>query len=158
MNRSILKAAILVVVVGALAGCGSMRGSNGSLSTHGGDPLAVQADDLTLGKKNFRAGNYGLAERHYRRAVERSPESAESWLGLAASYDQIGRFDLADRAYESALKLAGPAPAILNNQGYSHILRGDYAKARKLLRRAQNADPENAHIRGNLELLRRKQA
>ncbi len=82
-------------------------------------------DDLNLGKKYFRQGSYGIAERHFRKAVERSPEDAESWMGLAASYDRLKRFDLADRAYGQAIRLVGPTPEIMNNQGFSYMLRGD---------------------------------
>ena len=36
-------------------------------------------DDLSLGKKYFRAADFGLAERHFRRAVEQHPRDLESW-------------------------------------------------------------------------------
>ena len=75
----------------------------------------IRNDDLSLGKKQFRAANFGLAERHFRRAVEQYPRDLESWVGLAASYDRLRRFDLADRAYDQAMKIAGPSPEILNN-------------------------------------------
>ncbi len=84
-------------------------------------------DDLSLGKKYFRAANFGLAETHFRRAVELHPRDPEAWVGLAASYDRLRRFDLADRAYDQAMKIVGPTPEILNNKGYSYMLRGDYA-------------------------------
>ena len=58
-------------------------------------------DDLSIAKKYFRQGSYGLAERHFRKAVELHPRDAESWVGLAASYDRLKRFDLADRAYDA---------------------------------------------------------
>jgi Flp pilus assembly protein TadD len=110
-------------------------------------------DDLSLGKKYFRAADFGLAERHFRRAVEQHPRDLESWIGLAASYDRLRRFDLADRAYEQAMKIAGPTPEILNNLGYSFMLRGDYRRARETLLQAQAQDPGNPYIRNNLELL-----
>src|SRR5689334_16085906 len=59
-------------------------------------------DDLNLGKKHFRAANFGLAERYFRRAVELHPRDLEAWVGLAASYDRLRRYDLADRAYDQA--------------------------------------------------------
>jgi Flp pilus assembly protein TadD len=110
-------------------------------------------DDLSLGKKHYRQNSFGLAEQHFRRAVEKGPKSLEAWIGLAASYDKLRRFDLADRAYAQAIKLAGPTPEILNNQGYSYLLRGDRRKARTTLLQAQAKDPGNPYIRNNLELL-----
>jgi tetratricopeptide (TPR) repeat protein len=110
-------------------------------------------DDPSLGKKYFRAADFGLAARHFRRAVELHPRDLESWVGLAASYDRLRRWDLADRAYDQALKIAGPTPEILNNIGYSLMLRGDYRRARETLLQAQAQDPSNPYVRNNLDLL-----
>jgi Flp pilus assembly protein TadD len=110
-------------------------------------------DDLSLGRMNFRQGNYGLAEQYFRRAVETGPREAEAWLGLAAAYDRLRRFDLADRAYNQLYALTGRTPEILNNQGYSYMLRGDFAHARQILSEAQAKDPANPYIRNNLALL-----
>jgi tetratricopeptide (TPR) repeat protein len=110
-------------------------------------------DDLSLGKKYFRAADFGLAERHFRRAVEMHPRDLESWIGLAASYDRLRRFDFADRAYDQAMKITGPTAELLNNRGYSYMLRGDYRRAHETLLQAQAQDPSNPYIRNNLELL-----
>jgi len=115
----------------------------------GSDPY----DDLNTGKKLYRSANYGLAERHFRRAVESRPKDAEAWVGLAASYDQLRRFELADRAYNQAIGIVGKTPEVLNNQGYSYMLRGDYARARATLQQAKAKDPENPYIQNNLDLL-----
>lgn len=112
-----------------------------------------QHDELSLGKKHFRARDFGLAERHFRRAVELSPRDAEAWLGLAASYDRLRRFDEADRAYRQALAIVGPVPEVLNNQGYSYLLRGNYRRARQKFLAAQAKDPENPRIRHNIEVM-----
>ena len=117
----------------------------------GSDPY----DDLNTGKKLYRSANYGLAERHFRRAVESRPKDAEAWVGLAASYDQLRRFELADRAYAQAVGIVGKTPEVLNNQGYSFILRGDYTRARVTLLQAKAKDPENPYIQSNLQLLER---
>jgi Flp pilus assembly protein TadD len=115
----------------------------------GGDP----SDDLNLGKKQYRAGNFGLSERYFRRAVESHPRDAEAWVGLAAAYDRLRRFDLADRAYEQVVAIVGPTPEVLNNRGYSYMLRGDYPHARTTLLAAAAKDPKNPYIKNNLELL-----
>ena len=115
--------------------------------------------DLNLGKRHFRQGDFGLAEVHFRRAVEQgipdARKAAEAWMGLAACYDRLRRFELADRAYARALEIVGPAPEILNNQGYSYLMRGDYARARVKLSAAIAKDPGNPHILANLDLLDR---
>jgi tetratricopeptide (TPR) repeat protein len=110
-------------------------------------------DDLQLGKKYFRANNFGLAEKSFRAAVEKHPRDAEAWVGLAAAYDRLRRFDLADRAYAEAIRIVGPTPEILNNQGFSYMLRGDYARAHKKLEQAQAKDPANPYVQANMQLL-----
>ena len=110
-------------------------------------------DDLQLGKKYFRSNNFGLAEKSFRTAVEKHPNDAGAWVGLAASYDRLHRFDLADRAYTAALHLVGPTAEILNDQGFSYMLRGDYARAHKKLEEAQAKDPANPYVQANLQLL-----
>jgi Flp pilus assembly protein TadD len=110
-------------------------------------------DDLSLGKKQYRANNFGLAEKYFRHAVELHPRDAEAWLGLAASYDRLRRFDLADRAYAQAIGIVGPTVEILNNQGYSYMLRGDYKRARAKLIAAQRRDPGNKYVANNIRLL-----
>ena len=89
-------------------------------------PLDEIKDDVALGKEHYQATNYGLAELHFRRAAQTSRNNAEAWLGLAASYDRLKRFDLADRAYREVLRLTGPTPELLNNRGYSYLLRGGF--------------------------------
>jgi len=118
-------------------------------SLYGNDPY----DALNLGKKQYRANNFGLAEKYFRHAAELHPRDAEAWLGLAASYDRLRRFDLADRAYAQAIAIVGPTAEILNNQGYSYMLRGDYKRARAKLMEAQSKDPANRYVQNNLQLL-----
>jgi tetratricopeptide (TPR) repeat protein len=110
-------------------------------------------DDLSLGKKYYRTGNFGLAEKHFRRAVETHATDAESWLGLAAAYDQLRRFDLADRAYAQAIRIAGPTVEIINNQGYSLMLRGKYRDAAAKFAQAATKAPENQYVKNNIRLL-----
>jgi hypothetical protein len=154
---------------GAVPAGDDTTGSTGSVVTSpaepgpSGEPVAPLAkpgllgddphDDLQMGKKYFRADNFGLAERSFRVAVQKHPRDAEAWVGLAASYDRLRRFDLADRAYAEAVRLIGPTVEILNDQGFSYMLRGDYARARQKLQQARARDPRNPYVQANLQLL-----
>ncbi len=131
----------------------SAEGEPGSASSGllGSDPN----DDLSLGKRYYRQDDFGLAEHYFRRAVETHPRDGEAWLGLAAAYDRLRRFDLADRAYKQAIVIIGPTAEILNNQGYSYMLRGDYRRAREKLTAAQALDPNSPYIANNLALLQK---
>ena len=110
-------------------------------------------DDLQRGKRYFRKNDFGLAEKSFRSAAEKRPNDAEAWIGLAATYDRLRRFDLADRAYGEAIRIVGRTPEVLNNQGFSYLMRGDYAWAQKTLQAAQAKDPANPYIQANLRLL-----
>ena len=180
MHIGIARVLVVVVAGVCLAGCSTSNGISNPFETKtpGADayasapsnadgdisgtvsPTAESAllgsdpnDDLSLGKKQYRANNFGLAEKHFRRAAEQHPRDAEAWLGLAASYDRLRRFDLADRAYNQAVGILGPTTEILNNQGYSYMLRGDYKSARVKLAAAQRQDPGNKFVLNNLHLL-----
>lgn len=172
-----------LVVVGFslwLAGCNALSNTQAELKADGNDAFASApaaepadatppqpataesgaglfgsnaSDDLSQGKKYFRAGNYGMAERYFRRAAELHPRDAEAWTGLAAAYDRLRRFDLADRAYGQAIAILGPTVEILNNQGYSYMLRGDLKRAREALLTAQRMEPGNRFVQNNLQLL-----
>ncbi len=110
---------------------------------------------LQKAKQAYRNGDYGLAERHYRHAIEERHNNAEAWLGLAASYDRLKRFDLADRAYEQLVQMAGNTPTVLNNLAYHQMLKGEFGSARQTLNAAAEKSPDNPYIRNNLQLLDR---
>jgi Flp pilus assembly protein TadD len=130
------------------------EGQTSTAGLLGADPK----DDLSLGRQHFRQENYGLAEHYFRRAAETHPRDAEAWLGLAASYDRLRRFELADRAYKQVIAITGPSPEVLNNLGYSYILRGDYARARTKLAEARALDPKSPYIVNNIKLLQESSA
>ncbi len=137
----------------ALAGCTTTSVDATKTTAIGAMPESVEVSDLASGKAQFRDGNYGLAEKHFRKAVEMQADNAEAWMGLAASYDQLGRFDFADRAYDQLLKVAGRKPQIVNNMGYSQLLRGNKKKAKALFLEARKAMTDTTVVDANLALL-----
>ena len=110
-------------------------------------------EPLRMGIEHFNRGQYGIAERYFRDATEKAPKDPTAWIGLAAAYDRIARFDLADRAYTYAIRLVGETTEILNNQGYSYMLRGDLVNARRKFLKAYEREPGNPTIANNLQLL-----
>jgi Flp pilus assembly protein TadD len=56
-------------------------------------------------------------------------------------------------AAQQATSILGPTVEILNNEGYSYMLRGDYKRARAKLHAAQRKDPQNKYVANNLKLL-----
>ncbi len=107
-----------------------------------------------LGVAYFESGNYGKAQAAFKKATELTPTDGLAWLGLAASYDRIRRFDAADVAYRQAAKYVGNQPAYYNNVGYSYLLRGNLREARRFFLKAYELDPTNPVTANNLTLLR----
>jgi Flp pilus assembly protein TadD len=153
MKNAFKRLVTVAMLAGALAGCQTAEIDTTMTSAFQANAYGSKAErKIALAEKHFKVGDYGLAEKNYRAAVEATPENGPAWLGLAASYDQLGRFDLSDRAYDQLLNLEGRRASILNNQGYSYILRGDMKKARKVLSEAKSLAPDNAVIEGNWQL------
>src|SRR5713226_5593179 len=71
-------------------------------------------EPVRMGLEQFNRGNYGIAQRYFKDSVEKSPRDVTAWIGLAASYDRLRRFDLADQAYVQAIRLGGETVQILN--------------------------------------------
>ncbi|MEW6630462.1 MAG: hypothetical protein AB1440_06295 [Pseudomonadota bacterium] len=156
MRHGLPTAAAALAAVLMITGC-TTNNNVDTTKTTAIRPVArdVSSGDLAEGKAQFREANYGLAEQHFRKAVELKSDDAEAWMGLAASYDELGRFDFADRAYAQLLKVAGRKPQIVNNMGYSQLLRGNKKKARALLLEAKAGMADQTVVNANLALLDR---
>jgi Flp pilus assembly protein TadD len=156
--KSILAFALAAPLLAACETTGEATQADGrsvtaSLGENSRNPAGLE--DLKLGKEHFRNGNFGLAEKHFRQAVEQSQDNLEAVVGLAAAYDQLGRFELSDRLYGEAMRLSGGSAAVLNNRGYSHYLRRDFKRARTDFQAALRKEPANEMARRNLALLGR---
>src|SRR6476469_6256851 len=119
--RRLPGAAVVIILAVTLMGCRSALHADFI-------PLLPPSDErpsdepLYLAKLHFRNGDYGLAEEYYRLAVEANPNNLDAWLGLAATYDRLNRFDLAEQAYRTLIAKIGYTSVVLNNLGYHYLL------------------------------------
>ncbi len=150
----------VLIIAASLAACSGNRGAEGEAALVGQEDrrglfslLPKSEKPLAKAKLHFKNEDYGLAEKYFRQAVEENPNLTSGWLGLAASYDRLRRFDLAARAYKVVVKQLGYTAAVHNNLGYHHYLQGDLAKARKHFNAALTKDPGNPYVLNNLEML-----
>ncbi len=156
----------MLLISGSLAGCAGqspfgLEAPEADMQARVESALANVpdvADDLGRAKAYFHNRNFGLAEKHFRAAIEKSSNDVEAWLGLAATHDQLGRYDLADREYAQVVRKSGVNFELLNNRGYSYMMRGELARARKDFAAAQKLDPDNEFLRNNLRALDEKAA
>lgn len=164
-NKTCLIAVSVSLFSVMLSGCGTS--STLSLQAYGafGEPTLEREVEppvygtlpgekpLDIAKQHYRNGEFGLAEQSFRKAIELDNGNAEAWLGLAASYDRLRRFDQAKQAYDVLIKLVGHTPIVLNNLGYHYMLKGDHVTARATLASALEGDPENVIIQNNLDTI-----
>ncbi|HWA60445.1 MAG TPA: tetratricopeptide repeat protein [Caulobacteraceae bacterium] len=85
-------------------------------------------------------------------AVTADPSSWRAWNALGSEYDQRGDFTRAETAYEHALVDSDNAAMVLNNRGYSRLLRQDYDRAVDDFVDALKKKPDMAPARTNLRL------
>lgn len=129
-----------------------------SLADSGDTTIPESQKPFDEGQLQFAEGHYGLAIDAFSKTVEGDPSNPEAWLGLAASYDQTGRYDQADRAYAKVQELVGPTPSVLNNLGYSYLLRGQLDRSGETLMAAYRGDPQNPYILNNIDILNARRA
>ena len=166
----------LLLLAVLLAGCGqtpSLDRTQTKSELSGCKLLDTMADDrasadprqlklISEAKESYRKGEYGVAEAKFRKATEDTAfgmastsrvATLEAWYGLAASYDQLRRFDLADPVYAHIRSNHGESVTYFNNYGYSLRLRGDTAGARREFEKAMRLAPTCQITRNNLEAL-----
>lgn len=123
------------------------------------NPLEREAARLyDIGKAHLAAGRLGLAANSLQAARAANPASLEILNALAAAYDRLGRFDLADRYYGEALAIDGRDLQTLNNFGYSQLMRGNLKRAALLFAMAKSLDPTDPIVAANLALAEAKVA
>ncbi len=108
---------------------------------------------LAEARNHFRNNDFGYSAALYKKVVELSPKDPEGYVGLSASYDRLGRFDLSDRAYASLYQLSGGTAQYYNNVGYSYMLRGNLTAALTNFRKARKLAPNEIVVTNNLQIV-----
>lgn len=85
-------------------------------------------------------------------AIAGGGTSWRAWNARGVLADAMRDWALADEAFSRARQLAPDQASIVNNQGWSRLLRGDWSGAVPLLEQAAALDPKSERIADNLEL------
>ncbi len=109
---------------------------------------AHQGKGLSL----LRGSRPRLALEPLKAAVAADPGLWRAWNGLGLLHDADGAWDLADEAYGKALLASHGAAEVLNNHGYSRLLRGQPTQAAALFIKALRARPGMPRAEANLRL------
>jgi len=120
--------------------------------------LRTRPDDTALligaATAAARLGRNEEAERFAQRAAVRADAGWQAFNLLGVLADRRQDWAAADAAYRRALRLAPDCAAVLNNQGWSQLARGQWRRAEQAFARAAAIVPADKVIADNLELAR----
>ena len=145
--------ALLVGLSALLGGCAAGAGEGRPVLGLDGQHLDA-SDPVERGRALILTRQYGLAIDGLNDVVTRDPGNARALTLLAVAYGQLKRFDLADRYHARALEVDPNSPVVLNNWGYSYLVRGDDRRATNLLERAMATNDGRPIVAANLALAR----
>jgi tetratricopeptide (TPR) repeat protein len=138
----------------------------GSLST-----LALDAENSDLAKQyasqagdnpeaQVTLGVLALGEQDttksmamFEKALAEQPENARAWVGKGLGLMATGDADAGSEALEKGAELFKDHLGSWVAAGWSHFVRGDFAKARASFERAESIDDTFAEIHGGLAVL-----
>ena len=120
--------------------------------------LAIAPDDPVIleraGIAAIQVGQITVATELIGRATAKPGASWRAWNARGVVADMKGDWVSADGAYDKAERLAPGHFEVVNNRGWSHLLRGDWQGAVEFLQRAAAIDPKSVRTANNLELAR----
>jgi len=151
--RSALSISISVALVGCAATPTDIRQSRGTNQTLSS---AQWQSNLDRARAEFSRGNYGNAIVLLEAEIANRPASVAALNGLGACYDQLGRFDVAQRYYYRALDMAPESSTTLSNIGYSYMQEGRHEEAIQILELALQRDTGNITAASNLAMAKSK--
>lgn len=99
-------------------------------------------------------GHVNVASSLIEIAIRSPGASWRAWNAKGVLCDINHDWKCADRAYDTAARLAPGEAVVLNNEGWSHVLRGDWPGALPLLEQAARLDPKSEKAADNLQLAR----
>ena len=96
----------VVLLATGLGACGlAPKGSIGDPNFWESSPLLIDSDEAELGLAELAKGNYGMAEAHFNKALDRDDRDVDALIGLGILYQNTGQFTKAQTAYESVLAI-----------------------------------------------------
>jgi Flp pilus assembly protein TadD len=121
-----------------------------SFVTHGfGDPQICEKGAIAALKIGRVTDAQSLAEC----ATAGTSSTWRAWNVRGVIADLNRDWPKADQSYAGALERAPDSAEVINNQGWSLVLRGDWSSALPYFQRAAALDPNSKRIVDNLELV-----
>lgn len=108
------------------------------------DPLTAREHN-DLGVVYEQKGAYDVAEKEYRRAIDKDKHWAVPWFNLGNLAYRRGELSQAERHYRTALRQDGNNADVMNNLANVLADQGKRAEAAALIERALAIDPKPAY-------------
>ncbi|WP_300974531.1 tetratricopeptide repeat protein [Sphingomonas sp. LHG3406-1] len=118
------------------------------LKTSPADALMLERAGLAA----LQAGDVEGAVAYLDRAGEQRGASWRVWNARGIAADRQKDWPAADKAYGKGLALRPESAVLLNNAGWSLLLRGRWSEAAERLSRAAALEPSDTRIQANAEL------
>ena len=122
-------------------------------SLHGSAPTETGICEPAL-ISAVRLGDISSADSLTQCALSDPAATWRTWNAIGVMADLNRDWRAADAAYAEAETRSPGSPQLLNNRGFSKLLRGDWNAAANDFQRAHLADPQSERIANNLELAR----
>src|SRR5206468_11248792 len=104
------KRAFCLCVGASLTGCATSRPISVRELADPRIQILKQSDALAAARGQLVLGNVGLALESFRKAQLAQPDNVDVLVGIADCYSAMGRFDVAQSNYETALALSPRDP------------------------------------------------
>lgn len=143
LRRTRAYAALSAVLI--LGACSTAELEVRSATSHAGAAPGTANQHLEAATNHFQAARYGLALEQFRLALRSGPASRVALNGMAATYDMLGRHEVAQGFYRRALVQFPNDPRTLNNLGYSFLVQKQFERAERYLSLALELAREPEH-------------
>lgn len=118
--------------------------------------LKAHPDDETVAENGgiaaLKADDLAQARASLWNALSSPRATWRAWNAQGVLCDRQSDWQCSDRAYAEAFILSPEQPEVLNNKGWSLMLRGEPARALELFEHAARIDPNDTRIANNREL------
>ncbi|MBL4631643.1 MAG: type IV pilus biogenesis/stability protein PilW [Paraglaciecola sp.] len=147
---------IVFIMLMLLSGCVSQSSQN---SGQNFDRIKAAKTRVSLGLTYLKNGNFSKAKFNLDKALEFAPRSADANFAMAYYYQRVDEVELAENAYQFAMRLEPKNANIANSYGAFLCQNGDYEKAKKYFLKAVNTRSyaSSAETYENLALCSRSQ-
>ncbi len=147
----VIAALAALLIVGAGCSTSQLNGASNDLKVR---PSASETDRLIKNAYYYKLlGRPEAGLKELEKAHQQDPDNLKIIDTLAQTYQDLGKFQLAQQLYQEALDRNGSDRALRNNLCFSYYLQGDLIKAEACFKEALNRDPGNTAARNNLGLI-----